>query len=286
MKLLLHAGPMKTGSTAFQELLGVNRSLLEHSGIRFRHLRRLELDDLEAVLEAERRRGWPRVLLLSHECLCRLEPHRLKAALRLVPAPAEAVLVARPLREVYPSLYLQNLKGHVMRTSSYEEFLQEQIERDRRPEQATRGQVFRYDFLVEQMQAAGCAVQWVFYARSSLLDDLLSWLVHHADAAEMLRGLKPLPTPSGVSPRRSLDGTVIEVARVLNERCRAGTLSPEDRESLLVALLDSSDQIRSQRQGLDSFRENHAARLDALDDELNGTFWRQHAMHPSPWDPK
>ena len=101
----------------------------------------------------------------------------------------------------------------------------------------------------------------------------------------MLRGLKPLPTPSGVSPRRSLDGTVIEVARVLNERCRAGTVSPEDRESLLVALLDSSDQIRSQRQGLDSFRENYVARLDALDDELNGDFWRQRAMHPSPWDP-
>ena len=286
MKLLLHAGPMKTGSTAFQELLGVNRSLLEHSGIRFLHLRRQELDDLEVVLEAERRRGWPRVLLLSHECLCRLDPYRLKAALCLVPAPAEAVLVARPLREVYPSLYLQNLKGHVMRTSSYKEFLQEQIERDRWPEQAERGQVFRYAFLEEQMQAAGCAVQWVSYARSSLLDDLVSWLAHHADAAEMLRGLEPLPTPSGVSPRRSLDGTVVEVARLLNERCREGTLSPDDRESLLVALLDSSDRIRSQRQGLDSFRENHAARLDALDDELNGDFWRQRAMHSLPWDPR
>ena len=54
MKLLLHAGPMKTGSTAFQELLGVNRSLLEHSGIRFRHLRRQELDDLEAVMETRK----------------------------------------------------------------------------------------------------------------------------------------------------------------------------------------------------------------------------------------
>ena len=79
MKLLLHAGPMKTGSTAFQELLGVNRSLLEHSGIRFRHLRRQELDDLEAVLEAECRRGWPQVLLLSHECLCRLDSYRLES---------------------------------------------------------------------------------------------------------------------------------------------------------------------------------------------------------------
>jgi hypothetical protein len=285
MKLLLHAGPMKTGSTAFQELLVLNSSQLEQGGIRFRHLRRQELDDFEAVVEDEQRRGWPRVLLLSHECLCRVDPQRLRAALHLVPASAEAVLVARPLREVYPSLYLQNLKGHVMRTSSYEEFLQEQIERDRRPELATRGQVFRYAFLEEQMQAAGCAVQWVSYARSSLLDDLVAWLAHHADAKESLRGLKPLPTPSGVSPRRSLDGTVVDVARLLNVQCRAGKVSSADRDSLLAALLDCSDQIRSQRQGLDSFRENHAARLDALDDELNGDFWRQRVMHPSPWDP-
>ena len=285
MKLLLHAGPMKTGSTAFQELLGVNRSLLEQSGIRFRHLRRQELESMEEVIEEEHSRGWPRVLLLSHECLCRVDPSRLSAALDVVPAPAEAVLVARPLREVYPSLYLQNLKGHVMRTSSYEECLQEQIERDRRPEQAERGQVFNYAFLEQQMQAAGCAVRWVSYGRASLLDDLVAWLAHHADADELLCGLKPLPTPSGVSPRRSLDGTVLEVARLLNARCRAGTVSPADRDSLLVALLDSSDRIRSQRQGMDSFRENHAAQLDALDDELNGDFWRQRAMHPSLWDP-
>jgi len=286
MKLLLHAGPMKTGSTAFQELLVLNRSLLEQGGIRFRHLRRQELDDLEAVVEDEQRRGWPRVLLLSHECLCRVDPQRLRAALHLVPASAEAVLVARPLREVYPSLYLQNLKGHVMRTSSYEEFLLEQIERDRRPELAERGQVFRYAFLDQQMQAAGCAVRWVSYGRASLLDDLVAWLAHHADAQDVLRGLKPLPTPSGVSPRRSLDGTVVSVARLLNVRCRAGTVSSADRDSLLAALLDSSDRIRSQRQGLDSFRENHAARLDALDDELNGDFWRQRAMHLLPWDPR
>ena len=96
MKLLLHAGPMKTGSTAFQELLVLNDSLLEQGGIRFRHLRRQELDDLDAVVEDEQRRGWPQVLLLSHECLCRVDPQRLRAALQLVPAPAEAVLVARP----------------------------------------------------------------------------------------------------------------------------------------------------------------------------------------------
>ena len=119
-----------------------------------------------------------------------------------------------------------------------------------------------------------------------LLDDLVAWLSHHVGANELSRGFKPLPIPSGVSPRRSLDGTVVEVARLLNNRCRAGTLSPEDRKSLLMALLDSSDRIRSQRQGLDSFRANHAAQMDALDDELNGDFWRQRAKQESPWNPK
>ena len=111
-------------------------------------------------------------------------------------------------------------------------------------------------------------------------------LVPPLDRERRQRGLKPLPTPTGVSPRRSLDGTVVEVARLLKDRCRAGMVSLADRNNLSVALLDSSDRIRSQRQGLDSFRGNHAARLDALDDELNGDFWRQRAMHSLPWDPR
>ena len=78
----------------------------------------------------------------------------------------------------------------------------------------------------------------------------------------------------------------MEVARLVNDRCRAGTVSSEDRDRLLVALLDTSDLVRSQRQGMDSFRENHAPRLDALDEEINGDFWRQQAMHSSPWDPQ
>ena len=40
MKLLLHTGPTKTGSTAFQELLVLNGSLLEPGGMSFRNLRR------------------------------------------------------------------------------------------------------------------------------------------------------------------------------------------------------------------------------------------------------
>ena len=57
MKLLLHAGPMRTGSTAFQELMFNNRDLLAENKIRFRWLKRWELDELPSVLAEERGRG-------------------------------------------------------------------------------------------------------------------------------------------------------------------------------------------------------------------------------------
>ena len=274
---------MKTGSTAFQDLMKNNYSLLEQSGIRYHFLRNKHLlENLEAVLQDEEKRGWPRVLFLSSEFLCQAEPLHLKAALKSVPARAEAVLVARPLREIYPSLYLQNLKGPVMRTSSYEEFLKDQIDLDRRPEQSKGGERFRYQFLEEQMRTAGCAVHWVSYERSSLLKNLVSWLTYHADTTELSGKLKAPPKAKGLSPRRSLDGSVVDVARCLNTLCRAEKVSRDDREKLLTSLLDSSDRIRLQRKGPDPFIEKYAAWLDALDDELNGDFWVQRAIPQQP----
>ena len=100
MKLLLHAGPMKTGSTAFQELMSNNRDLLAKDKIRFRWLKRSELDRLSTVLVEERGQGWPEILILSHECLCRLSPDRLHSDLYDFPGQKEVLMVARPLREV------------------------------------------------------------------------------------------------------------------------------------------------------------------------------------------
>ena len=266
---------MKTGSTAFQELMVKNSELLHERGIRFRGIRRSELDQLDALMDEEQAKGWPAVLMLSHECLCRVASERLKQAFSRAPAQPKAVLVARRLREIYPSLYLQNLKGHVMRTSSYREFLEEQSARDQSPELATRGQVFRYRFLEQQLAAAGCQVSWVRYCRDHLIQDLLSWTGEQGCLPLGPDDLVPLPPPRGISPRRSLDGAVVDVARLLNRQCRNGTITASVREQLLSALLDSSDQIRTERQGPDCFRSTHDGELDALDDELNGDFWRE-----------
>ena len=139
MKLLIHAGPMKTGSTVFQELMVKNSELLLKRGIRFRWLRRNELKQLEDVIAEERSKGWPDVLLLSSEFLCRVAPEVLNKAFSISPVQPKAILVARRLQQTYPSLYLQSLKGPLMRTISYKQFLVEQSDRDRHPDLAIRG---------------------------------------------------------------------------------------------------------------------------------------------------
>ena len=273
MKLILHAGPMKTGSTAFQDLLAFNQDALHQSGIRFRWLRLPELDDLQAVMRNEEQKGWPELLLLSHECLCRVSPERLRLALAIAPAKPMAILVARPLREVYPSLYLQNLKGHVMRTSSYEEFLDEQSARDRKPECAQRGQVFRYQYLEEQMNKASCDVHWVRYSGTRLLQDLLMAIFTHGSLEHPLDDLAEPTKPEGLNPRRSLDGAVVSLAREINQLCKEGVVLAKERQELLEMLLNVSERVRQSRQNLDAFRMKYANDLEALDHELNGSFW-------------
>ena len=273
MKLILHAGPMKTGSTAFQDLLSCNRDVLHQSGIRFRWLRLPELDNLRAVMQSEEQKGWPKLLILSHECLCRVSPERLRSALAIAPAKPMAILVARPLREIYPSLYLQNLKGHVMRTSSFEQFLDEQSARDRHPEHAQRGQVFRYQYLEEQLNKACCDVHWLRYSSTHLLQDLLKTIFKHGSLEHPLDGLKEPPKPEGLNPRRSLDGAVVSLAREVNRLCREGVVVAKERQELLAMLLDVSDRVRQGRQELDAFRMKYVNDLEALDDELNGSFW-------------
>jgi hypothetical protein len=274
MKLLLHAGPMKTGSTAFQDLLSRNQGLLAERGIRFRWLQRHYLNHLAQVLEEERRHS-PAVLLVSHECLCRSNPNDLQSLLSQVSGTCQAFLVARPLCELYPSLYLQNLKGHVMRTTSFEDFLVEQKARDRFPEQASKGQVFDFAYLQSTLEKAGCDVSWVRFSKDNLLRELVRRLSQLAGVPLLWEELVPPPPPTGLNPRRSLVPELADVACQLNKLCRDGAVSDSARQELLVALLNTSELVQGMRSGRDPLSNAYERKLDALDDEINGAFWRQ-----------
>ena len=275
MKLLLHAGPMKTVTTAFQELMHSNSDLLGAKGLRFRWLRRRELNCLSDVMAQEQAKGWPKGLILSHECLFSLSHHRLNDALSGYPGERYAVMVARRLREVYPSFYLQNLKGHVMRSSSFKVFLKEQISRDSSPRLAEMGHIFRYQYLEKQLLAAGCRVAWLVYNRASLLKELVNQFAYLLGVPLDFDAMASLAPPSGTSPRRSLDGSMIPITRQSNRQTKKGAVSVAARDALLASMLDGSDRIRKQRNGSDPWLSTHAFDLDAWDEQINGDFWRR-----------
>lgn len=273
MKLLLHAGPMKTGTTAIQTFFRVNQEVLKSRGIHFVWLRRSMLDDLAATLRDSSLQG--SVLVASHECLCRQNQADLARILSTVPHETHAWLTARPLRDLYPSLYLQNLKGRRMRTTTYEEFLVEQAQRDRAPELATKGQIFNFDHLERHLSDAGATVSWLRYSRSDLLRDVVAGLSQLASIPLPFETFRPLPPPVGTNPRRSLHFSVAEQARCLNLRCIAGELSSDERQIELTRLLDQSEQIRANHLSLEPERGLHSASLDQLDWEINGAFWKR-----------
>ena len=272
MKLLLHAGPMKTGTTAIQTFFSVNQEVLRRHGVHFVWLRRSMLDDLAAALRDPSLHG--SVLVASHECLCRQNQAELAQILSSAPDEIHAWLMARPLRELYPSLYLQNLKGHVMRTTTYEEFLVEQEQRDRAPELATKGQVFNFNYLERHLSGAGAKVRWMRYSSSDLLRDVVRGVSELVSDSLAFDAFRPLPPPTGTNPRRSLHFSVAEQARCLNLRCRAGELGSEDRQIELTRLLDQSEQIRVSDPSPEPERRRHGPWLDQLDQEINGAFWR------------
>ena len=265
---------MKTGTTAVQTFLNVNQDILQANGIRFVWLRRSMLEELAAVLRDSS--NYCSVLVASHECLCRRGQTELSDVVSGFEGEIHAWLTARPLRELYPSLYLQNLKGRSMRTSTYEDFIQEQEQRDREPDLVNKGQIFNFSYLDCHVAGAGPRVHWIRYSRTNLLRDVVSLLAGLASIPLSFDSFRPLPVPSGNNPRRSLHFAVADEARRLNFRCEAGELSPQKRQQELIKLLGQSEHIRSNRLLSEPERSLYRSRLDQLDLEINGAFWRQY----------
>ena len=122
-QLILHCGPLKTGSTAIQDALHACRNALLSGGISVYHiLARTLLQQMDQVLTKEQETDHP-VVLLSSEFFGQVSPRSIRQILDRFPADRHAILVSRPLREIYPSLYLQNLKGSSRRSTSFQSFL-------------------------------------------------------------------------------------------------------------------------------------------------------------------
>ena len=113
---------METGSTAIHDALHAFRKALLSRGIGAYHvLARALHQQMDQVLTQERETDHP-VVLLSSEFFGQVPPQSIRQILERFPADRHAILVSRPLREIYPSLYLQNLKGSSRRITPSECF--------------------------------------------------------------------------------------------------------------------------------------------------------------------
>ena len=281
-QLILHCGPMKTGSTAIQDALRQHRTALRRKGISFHHIRARSLhQQLDQTLTAEQGSGHP-VVVLSSEFFGQHAPESLRPILNRFPAERHAILVARPLRELYPSLFLQNLKGSSRRITSFQTFLDHQLQLDRDPDGARGGQVMNAPVLDARLRAAGCTTHWLMYDRHWLLERFAQQL---SDLTG--RSCNELNQPLTIStdrlsPRRSLRMELAGLARLINVLNRRGRIDAPCRERLLGLCLDASDQLRRLRPRHSPMSVFDRQRCNRLDHEINQPFLNRLGMAMLP----
>ena len=273
--LVLHCGPMKTGSTAIQDSLNLSKKKLLELGIGYYHLRaKTLLLDLERVISRESHSD-KKVILASSEFFGQVSPKLLNSVLQSFKGDCHAILISRPLRELYPSLYLQNLKGSSRRITSFQYFLQRQIRSDLAPEKGLGGQLMNAPALDARLSAAGCTTHWIVFSRRDLISLFRECLEEITDVPLGFLLENQLPKARGLSPRRSLRMDLAGLARVINYLNRINLLHDRRREELLIALLDVSDwmnQFLGVRPSLSLRQLNACNAVDRLINEpfLNG----------------
>lgn len=242
--LILHCGPMKTGSTAIQDLLAEQRDNLFGRGISYHHVKaKMLFEQLDRILEAEEECN-NRIVLLSSEFFAQVDPMLLMPILdRYNFDQRHSIFLARPLRELYPSLYLQNLKGSSMRITSFKAFVNRQILLDQSPALIKGGQIMNFQYLDARLAGLNFSTHWIIYSRQSLTDDFLNLLGDLSGISLQSITRLSCRAPVGVSPRRSLRMEFSGIARVVNCLTKRTWLTVHQRELIMIALLNLSDAL-------------------------------------------
>ncbi len=262
MDITLHAGPMKTGSTALQRTIEFAQPLLAEHGLLAKRswiadaivragCEAEQAEWLRALVQEAEERRCGRILISNEFFPSFSDVGRLSWIKDLQAAghSVRAVLVRRPLAELYPSLYLQNLKGPAKRTTSFRRFVEEQRVLDESQCWRQDGTAFNYHCLRERLERAGASVTEVAYSRTSLVEDVLrtiwpelpfdvSSLHPPSEWTEAWRAR--LRAQGLVDNSRSLSFHLAPIAIEVNQLCLQGVLSDMQRNRLMVSLLDAS----------------------------------------------
>ena len=278
--LILHCGPMKTGSTFIQDTLQFHRNELLRLGVSYHQIRaKMLLSDLKRIMLEEELSG-SRVLLLSSEFFGQQDSACLKKVLNSFCGERHAIFVSRPLREVYPSLYLQNLKGNMRRITSFRFFLERQIEFDMLANtdnnEGFHGQLMSAPALDERLSNAGFKTHWIRYSRSHLRANFFEALESIAGISTSDLPSADLSKPLGLSPRRSLRMELAALARVINYLNRIDILSARLRYRLLALLLDVSEWMNLWLGVVSPLSKNQLDRCNEVDRLVNQAFLSQY----------
>lgn len=263
---------MKTGSTAIQDSLRQYHVDILNQGISSHHVLAKNLfQNLDNILKTERTLSSPFVLL-SSEFFGQMNPMRLGEILSQFRGSKHALFVRRPFREIYPSLYLQNLKGSSRRITSFRNFLENQLLLDYDPGCGRTGQVMNAPILNARLVEAGCTTHWISYSRDHLMERFFEVLEFITGRSLTLMNKPPLPRPNGLSSRRSLRMELAVIARLINLLNRRGILSGSAREGFLMNLLDWSEKIKQLRPDSEILSKGQRRRCDDLDYLVNHQF--------------
>lgn len=272
LTLIAHCGPMKTGSSAIQAAAqGLQNKLSAHA-IRFWHYgtgsdfaARLPGDIEQAA------RDGISTLLISSEFLGFRSPKAFSRALAGFEGRCHAIMVHRPLRDLYPSLYLQNIKGPTKRSTTFEAFVEDQGRRDADP-RGVNATTFNFGFLDDNMRAAGFEVHWLDYSRNTLLArffDLVGSL--HGTSLEISDAELTVRPPGPLSPIRSLNMALAPVACEINRLHKDNVLTQAQRTRLMAMMQDVSEKVEGPSPA-QAVPAELLDRIDRLDDLINADF--------------
>ncbi|MEO0438564.1 MAG: hypothetical protein AAF098_16820 [Pseudomonadota bacterium] len=288
MNIVLHAGPMKTGSTAFQRMLELSRSKLIEGGcfpVVFSAAHPLltaksssaQNQFIDEVYKKARTAGCDTLLLSSEHLTAIHKTETLQWIARLADsAPSiHAIVVRRPLRELYPSLYLQNLKGPRGRVTSFTDFVDEQLEIDRTRCWSENCTSFNYPCLRERLERAGASVDEIPYSRDSFITRLLEATVGRdrfvenrilPDEKAIADWRAKLAQRSGIDSSRTLAWPLVPAVIEINRLSLSGVLDKSQRNRILTALLNASSKLKNLPSPVDELLE----KIDVVDRDING----------------
>jgi hypothetical protein len=271
---------MKTGSTAIQDLLTEQRPKLIEYGISFYHVRAKNMEQqLNKIVEHELYSD-SEIVLLSSEFFGQVSKKVLDPLLvNFYDFEMHAIFTARRLRDVYPSLYLQNLKGSSMRTSSLKSFLSNQLASDACPNGGRGGQLMNFESLDSRLSGVGFETHWLSYSRKFLLVDFVNLLTTLSHKQLKTIDCVILSPPTGISPRRSLRMETAGLARFINVLTKRNCISHKQRESVMVLLLLFSHFLRLIRPEAPALPSNFADKCDTLDSKINQPFLKSKGLY-------